>query len=117
MSTIDLQKGQLRNARDTRDSRDNGGQYRPPQGVSTLDDETDQERRERLRREHQRIDAETGEHYCPLFPDSAPDCEPQPAADPPLGPPPVCAAVQSRSESPRGYINSLHYPTNGMSDD
>jgi hypothetical protein len=57
--------------------RTKGGQHRTPQGVSTFDDETDAERRERLRREHARIDAETGETYRPLFdPDGAGACEP-----------------------------------------
>jgi hypothetical protein len=54
-----------------------GGLHRSPAGVSTRDGETDAERAERLRREHASIDAETGEHYRPLFdPDGAPDAEP-----------------------------------------
>jgi hypothetical protein len=77
-----LQEAELRNARTTRDSRTAGGQHRPPQGVSTFDDETPAERRER----HRRAYAELGEPLppelppmrepAPFDPDSVPDAEP-----------------------------------------
>jgi hypothetical protein len=45
------------------DTKTKGGQHRAPRGVSTCDDETDAERRERHRREHSRLDRELGERF------------------------------------------------------
>jgi hypothetical protein len=72
----------MENNRPKRPKRHAGGQHRPATGVSTWDGETPAERRERLRREHRRLDAETGEHYRPRFDiDGATDSEPQSTPD------------------------------------